>query len=266
MNPNNQLLLGIVLIGLGILVAVLAFMILTGRSRDEEIPSEKENEEAEETPTLPSELETEYSDVDIPFDEPEISEEPEGITDGEISEPVPETSLEPEHDQELELESVEEESLPTDVPAQSPADLPPRTEIAMLMRDTTTGALIVRVGEREYESASELNKSEDWARVEFASKDLSRWIARVTSSESAAEPDVEESSAKPKSMVEQINVILQRKIAESPGDQKAIRLIEGADGSVRVLLGVYSYALDDVPDPEARELIRQAVAAWEDLQ
>jgi hypothetical protein len=265
MNPNNQLLLGIVLIGLGILIAVLAFMVLTGR-REKEIPTEDDGEEAEEPPALSSELETEYSDLDIPITEPENSEETEGFADDEILEPLTEASVEPEPEQEAELESAQGDSPPSEIPSQPLLDSQPRTEIAMLMRDGESGKLIVRIGEQEYASASELRESEDWARVEFASKDLARWMAHEIKPESPPKPDVEEHPAKPKSMVEQINAILQQKIAETPGDQKAIRLIEGPGGSVRVLLGVQSYNLDEVPDPEARELIRQAVAAWEDLQ
>ncbi len=266
MNPNSQLFLGIVLVGLGILIAVIAFMVLTGRSRDRETPSEDEGEEAEEPLAQSSEVEPDYPDVEIRIAEPEMPRGQKGIADEVIVEPETEASVAPEQVQELETESVQEESTPTETRSQSPPDSPSRTEIAMLLRDEATGALIVRVGEQEYASASELRESEDWAHIEFASKDLESWIARFTSPETPPKSDVEERAAKPKSMVEQINAILQRKIAETPGDLKAVRLIEGPDGSVRVLLGVNSYSLDEVPDPEARELIRQAVAAWEDLQ
>jgi hypothetical protein len=264
MNPNSQLLLGIVLIGLGILIAVFAYIVLTGRRQDREIPSE--DEDAEEPLAQSPETEQGYPDVDIPTAEPEMSGEGESIADEEIMEPAPEASVAPEHEGEFELENVQEDSPPAEVPSQVSPELSSRTEIAMLMRDEGTGALIVRVGEREYASASELMESEDWARIEFASKDLARWIARVTSPETPSGPAVEERPTKPKSMIEQINAILQRKIADTPGDQKAVRLIEGPGGSVRVLLGLHSYNLDEVPDPEARELIRQAVATWEDLQ
>ena len=42
--------------------------------------------------------------------------------------------------------------------------------------------------------------------------------------------------------------------------------MESADGSVKVLLGVQSYALDDVPDESVQTLIRKAVMIWEKSQ
>jgi hypothetical protein len=40
--------------------------------------------------------------------------------------------------------------------------------------------------------------------------------------------------------------------------------VEGPAGSIRVYLGVEGYdAIDDVPDPEVRRLIREAVSEWE---
>jgi hypothetical protein len=64
-------------------------------------------------------------------------------------------------------------------------------------------------------------------------------------------------------MIDQINTILERKLAESPQGLKGVRLVEGTGGALRVFVGLQSYAFDEVPDPEVRKVIREAVAEWE---
>jgi hypothetical protein len=65
------------------------------------------------------------------------------------------------------------------------------------------------------------------------------------------------------SMIEQIDEILQRKMTELAGAPRGVRLVEGAGGSLRVFIGVQSYAFEDVPDAEVKSIIREAVAEWE---
>ena len=68
---------------------------------------------------------------------------------------------------------------------------------------------------------------------------------------------------KPLSMIEQINAILQEKIEAIGDPHLAVRLIEGLEGSAKVLIGVHSYELGEVPDETISNLIREAVAEWE---
>jgi hypothetical protein len=134
------------------------------------------------------------------------------------------------------------------------------------MRDEVTGELIVQVGDREYTSADELKVSADWNRVEYAASDLNKWLSRGGLDERIPERDHEKIPQQPTSMIEQINEILQQQLAESPQENQAIRLIEGPGGTVRVLVGVHSYAFDEVPDSDVQKVIREAVAAWEEDQ
>jgi len=66
------------------------------------------------------------------------------------------------------------------------------------------------------------------------------------------------------SMVEQINAILQEKIAQKSMGERGIRLEEDPVHGVVVWLGIQKYpGLDSLPDPQIKELIRSAVAEWE---
>ncbi len=73
----------------------------------------------------------------------------------------------------------------------------------------------------------------------------------------------------PKSMVAQIDEILQEKLVQGaaahlPPEKRAIRLMETPGRGVSVIVGLDQYeGLDGVPDEEVRTIIREAVTVWE---
>jgi len=66
------------------------------------------------------------------------------------------------------------------------------------------------------------------------------------------------------SMVQQIDEILQLKLANSPLANKGIRLQEAPGGGVIVMVGLNKYeGVSDVPDPAIKAILQAAVAEWE---
>ncbi len=69
--------------------------------------------------------------------------------------------------------------------------------------------------------------------------------------------------AAPLSIIAQVDQILQELLKNTQFPQ-VVRLLEGPDGGIQVVVGLRLYrSVDEVPDPQVRQLIRQAVTEWE---
>ncbi len=71
----------------------------------------------------------------------------------------------------------------------------------------------------------------------------------------------------PKSIAEQIDEILQEKIAGTPHRQRGLHVSAGLQGQALFQLDGKAYeGVDDLPDSEARAIVRAAIAEWERRQ
>lgn len=69
---------------------------------------------------------------------------------------------------------------------------------------------------------------------------------------------------KPKSIVEQINDVLQESLKSHPALSKGIRLTEDPRSGVVVWVGLEHYlGVDAVPDPQVKQILKEAVKEWE---
>jgi hypothetical protein len=74
--------------------------------------------------------------------------------------------------------------------------------------------------------------------------------------------------SKPKSVdlsiVAQVDEILQEKLENTPLAKRGISMKDSLDGGLRVWVGLQQYAsIDEVPDPEIRQLLKESVEEWE---
>ncbi len=272
MDPN--LLLGALLVGVGLALAALAYSLITERtSADKETEEDTPAKTTEEVSLDENSTTTivEAADPDDIEDTPASDEElpsPEGKPEAETEEAVAEIEA-PREDPKDEPEPIQEDS----APKPEPPRVRPTFPVATLMRDEVTGELVIQVGDDTYRNKEELQSSKNWGRVQFAAEDLAKWMVGDPTGEvsepspsarriPSAKAERKESDT-PRSMVEEIDEILQDMLEESSLSERAVRLMEGPGGMATVLIGIDSYAMEDVPDPEIKDLIKQAVATWE---
>lgn len=66
------------------------------------------------------------------------------------------------------------------------------------------------------------------------------------------------------SIVQQIDAVLQERLAKSPLAGRGIKLQESREGAVEVYVGLQKFpSIDEVPDEAIKSVIRAAVAEWE---
>lgn len=267
MNFDQQLVLGIVFIIAGIAVALLAYAAYLNREQrsveeeqavaesDEETPQAAMDEEIRAAPSAAA-PHAESTATERPVSSPAAAE-----VQGPQSEPEP--ALEPAEPETRVPAAASAGPHESDPAAPGRADTPP----VRLKRSPESGRLNVEVGDRVYSSIEDLRASPDWPKVDDLFSDILAWLIKEQPNLEDLGP-LEESPPpdRPLSMVEQINQILKEKLEERQEGPRAVRLIAGSDGTVRVYIGMDSYPLDEVPDEEVQAIIRQAVKEWEARQ
>lgn len=159
--------------------------------------------------------------------------------------------------------------------------------LAGLWRDAPGAPLKVEIGGKVLTSAGEL-RYDQREHLENLVLELKSWLgygpapqptpimvptpgaeeypAEAAQEKPAAKPAQEEKpkATGPASIVDQVNDILQNRLAGSPLAAKGIRLAETPNQGVVVWVGLEHYeGIDAVPDPEVKALIRDAVKEWE---
>jgi hypothetical protein len=279
MTAGSPGLMGVLLIVIGLAFALLAIAVVLNR-RDAQAEAEAERPEAaaDESEEPPGEPDQEGGEG-----QPELAEE-SGAGSHEPGSGDQETA----RGEAAQQVPVQPEPAAVEPPAPSPRALLP---VAELLREEVTGRLILRLGDQLIRSPGDLDSEADRRRLQYASADLAEWFkdlegpppraaagpprrgqrAAAPSPPAAAADQADEVAAEsagpqPRSMIEAINAILDRRLAGAEGAPRAVRLVPDPSGGVRVLIGVKSYPLEEVPDQSIRELIRQAVAEWEESQ
>jgi hypothetical protein len=236
MIADNQLILGVVLITIGIAFGLLAYAVMLNRR-------EAETEEADEQQS--------QGEAQKPAAEPEPGVEPD-------EQPEEQTILIPSAEL-AEQSSSSSEKVKRSIPAD-----PGRIPIATLARDEVTGRLIITMEDHDYRDAADISDDGHRRKLEYAVADLSKWFE--TEKERKRPAPVEEPAEQHRGMIEEINEFLKKKLRHLPVEKQAVRLVEGTGGSVKVYIGIDSYELEEVPDENVKQLIREAVADWEASQ
>ena len=234
---DDQMMLGILLIIVGIAVALIAVALVLNR-REGRNPEELDRE-------------SEDQEQDAPSDTADLAEQttPEEEQEGEPSD---------ELDEEIPQSEAEKLGPP---PGGAPRE---RRLIAEIYREDVTGRLVVRSGDHEYRDGKDIENEAERRRLAYAASDLADWFQGEFELGGRTAASSTQHRSSPDRMLEEINEVLQRSLAGK--HDRGVRLIPDVSSGVKVLIGVKSYEIEDVPDKEIKRLIRQAVAEWEAAQ
>jgi hypothetical protein len=262
MSPDNPLGLAIVLILSGTAVALVGVALMinirAGYSKKDQMPELEEDLENAAIPAVDEDIEA--GDEIMPADD----------SDPEMPGPENEEIMLKPSKPETESSSMLPDPLTGAIEAELPEGSAPDAISVTLARDATLQKLVIRIGNNSYHHPDELLHSPDWILVESISEELFRWLktspthpSAPTPARSRPQPGKKSEPGTPASMVEEINLILKRKIEGLPLEKQAVQLNEALDGSVKMMIGVQSFSLDNIPDPEIEKFLRDAISEWE---
>ncbi len=175
-----------------------------------------------------------------------------------------------------------------DEPSQPPPPVIPRSvqypaDALHIWRDHEQKQLVLKIKENTFRSMEPLPAAEQKFLQQLLSY-LSKWIN--TPIEPAPDADTPQATASPqptpiahrtvepidavisnKSIVEQINDILQEKLLTSSLRERGISLTQTISGGMVIYVGLNKYEeIDAIPDQDVVAMIRASVKAWEQQQ
>jgi hypothetical protein len=123
-----------------------------------------------------------------------------------------------------------------------------------------------KVTDAKYEPVV-IQKAQEVPETEVAKPELTpvlNWSVAEALKEEKEELAPPSGISKPTTIAGQISLILDRLLDGNPLKEKGIKLIENSHGGVDVWIGLEKYdGIDVIPHPEVQQLIRKAVALWE---
>ncbi|MBC8504088.1 MAG: hypothetical protein H8D34_04485 [Chloroflexi bacterium] len=155
-----------------------------------------------------------------------------------------------------------------------------------IWRDNQSKKIVLQVGKRIFRSGEPLPPTEGKHLAGLIAY-LQRWLgipaspvqapsqtepqpAQLPQSQPVVSPFTSDEPEIPyaeKSIVGQIDDILQEKITNTPLRERGIRLMENLDGSMRVMIGLDQFEdVSSIPDETVKAAIRAAVQDWEQRQ
>ena len=264
-SPALLIILAVLLVIAGMIIGGLVAALYFQRRRMNEVEESAPEEGAESG-----------------VEEVESGDETSAVAETEDEEDLPEAPEEPEMNADTEPEP--EPELP---PAPPPNPHPDHVAVVRLYREYTTGAVAVEIRGDFYEKLEEIptedrgdfedliNDTLDWGGIKPADRKAQVAQAAAPLAPLEAQPVITSASnplkvgppkppAKPHTMLEQIDAILQKLVEFSPFREVGLRVVEDRREGVVVWLGYDRYVgIDQVPNQAAQDLIRQAVARWE---
>jgi len=248
MNPENASMLGYVLLLVGIALAFIGYAVyLNIRGEKPSDVVEDEVSEGQGVEEGLSEISSGESHVDL------SNADGEPIIDLNIDEVVDRSSDFLQSELDDQPIHAEKSTSSFDVIPDDPELIPAAT----LFREAVTGRIVVKVGDRQYESVDSLKNSKDWPRVQSLSTDLSDWIL---------------DKPKPSTPQNKVGIVKTTPSAKGRSSDtdsmisREIELVEGLLGALEVRIGNEKFPIDEVPYENVRDLIQNSVSQWENSQ
>lgn len=263
MSPENASQMGYLLLLVGIALSIIGYVIYIN-IRGEKGSHGSEEETAHDEPGESTEMSPDW----VESLQGESQPPAESISGDDIIVPMPPEEQPYDLEPDAGTQSEDDMKPPTITPGK-----PELIPVANLFREGVTGRLVIKVGDNQYSELDTLKNSKDWSKVRSLATDLNDWIeARPFSSQtptregSTTASSGESPTSDSGSMIAQINDILSRKVQAMEGEDREIRLVEGLLGALEVRIGVEKFPITEVPYPDVRDLIQEAVSQWERSQ